>query len=60
MLDLDIKGFFDNLDWGLLMQAVRKHAKHGWVELYIQRWLQAQVIMPDGTLQQRQRESPQG
>jgi RNA-directed DNA polymerase len=25
MLDLDIKGFFDNLDHALLMRAVRKH-----------------------------------
>jgi len=60
VLDLDIKGFFDNLDWGLLMKAVRKHAKHSWVELYIQRWLQAEVIMPDGTVQERERGTPQG
>jgi RNA-directed DNA polymerase len=60
VLDLDIKGFFDNLDWGLLMKAVRKHAKLSWIELYIQRWLQAEVIMPDGTVQQRERGTPQG
>ena len=34
VLDLDIKGFFDNLDWKLLMKAVRKHAKESWVVLY--------------------------
>jgi group II intron reverse transcriptase/maturase len=60
VLDLDIKGFFDNLDWGLLMKAVRKHAKLSWVELYIQRWLQAEVVMPDGTVQRRERGTPQG
>ncbi len=60
VLDLDIQGFFDNLDWGLLMKAVRKHAKLAWVELYIQRWLQADVIMPDGTVQRRERGTPQG
>ena len=27
VLDLDIKGFFDNLDQDLLMRAVKKHAK---------------------------------
>ena len=27
VLDLDIQGFFDNLDWRLLMKAVRKHAR---------------------------------
>ena len=25
VLDLDIRGFFDNIDHGLLMRAVRKH-----------------------------------
>ena len=25
VLDLDIKGFFDNIDWELLMRAVRRH-----------------------------------
>ncbi len=53
VLDLDIKGFFDNLDWELLMKAVRRHAKWSWVVLYIQRWLQADVILPDGTVQTR-------
>lgn len=33
-LDLDIKGFFDNLPWDLMMRAVRKHAKDPWVVLY--------------------------
>lgn len=60
VLDLDIKGFFDNLDWGLLMKAVRKHAKDSWIQLYIQRWLQAEVIMPDGTVQKREKGTPQG
>ena len=31
VLDLDIQGFFDNLDWRLLMKAVRKHAPEAWV-----------------------------
>jgi RNA-directed DNA polymerase len=31
--DLDIKGFFDNLDHELMMRAVRKHAKDKWVVL---------------------------
>src|SRR5580704_15067463 len=29
--DLDIKGFFDNLDHELMMRAVRKHSKDKWV-----------------------------
>lgn len=60
VLDLDIQGFFDNIDWKLLMKAVRKHAKDGWVALYIKRWLQADVIMPDGKVQKREKGTPQG
>lgn len=33
VIDLDIKGFFDNIDHELLMRAVRKHAKDSWVIL---------------------------
>ena len=36
-LDLDIKSFFDEIDWGLLMQAVRRHTDCKWVLLYLQR-----------------------
>ena len=50
MLDLDIRGFFDNIDHALLMRAVRKHADEKWVVLYIERWLTAPVQMPDGKL----------
>jgi RNA-directed DNA polymerase len=60
VLDLDIQGFFDNLDWALLLKAVRKHAKSAWVVLYIQRWLQAEVVLPDGTVQRREKGTPQG
>jgi hypothetical protein len=31
VLDLDIKGFFDNIDWELLMRAVRRHTDCAWV-----------------------------
>ena len=41
VLDLDIKGFFDNIPHELLMRAVRKHAPEKWVVLYVERWLKA-------------------
>ena len=34
VLDLDIKSFFDEIDWGLLMRAVRRHTDCKWVLLY--------------------------
>ena len=43
VLDLDIKGFFDNIDHDLMMRAVRKHTDCTWILLYIERWLKAPV-----------------
>ena len=60
VLDLDIRGFFDEIDRELLMKAVRHHTDCPWVLLYIERWLQASVRMPDGTLESREKGTPQG
>lgn len=60
VLDLDIKSFFDEIDWELLMRAVRKHTDCKWVLLYVERWLKAPVCMPDGTLASREKGTPQG
>jgi RNA-directed DNA polymerase len=60
VLDLDIKGFFDNIDWELLMRAVRRHTDCAWVLLYIERWLEAPVSTPDGALVSREKGTPQG
>lgn len=60
VLDLDVKGFFDNIDWELLMRAVRRHTNCSWVLLYIERWLKAPVRMPDGTQVSREKGTPQG
>lgn len=40
-IDLDIKGFFDNLDHELIMKAVEFHTEVKWIHLYIKRWLEA-------------------
>src|SRR5258706_6269959 len=58
--DLDIKGFFDNLDHGLMMRAVRKHAKEKWMQLYIERWLKVPAQDEEGHLLKRERGTPQG
>jgi group II intron reverse transcriptase/maturase len=60
VIDLDIHGFFDNLDWQLVLRAVRKHTDCKWILLYIERWLKAPIQMEDGTLVERDRGSPQG
>jgi len=60
VLDLDIKGFFDNIDHELMLRAVRKHTDCKWLLLYIERWLKAPVELKDGTLVNRDKGSPQG
>lgn len=60
VLDMDIKGFFDNIDHKLLMRAVRKHTDCKWIRLYIERWLKAPVKMSEGTLSDSEKGTPQG
>jgi RNA-directed DNA polymerase len=60
VLDIDIKGFFDNINHELLMRAVRKHTDNKWIWLYIERWLKAPVLQEDGTLLIRDKGTPQG
>jgi RNA-directed DNA polymerase len=61
VIDLDIKGFFDNIDHNKLMLAVEKHVPENWVKFYIKRWLEAPVITASGMLIQKQgKGTPQG
>jgi group II intron reverse transcriptase/maturase len=60
VIDLDIKGFFDNLSHALVERAVAKHTTLRWVRLYIARWLRAPVQRADGTLESRTKGTPQG
>ena len=60
VIDLDIKGFFDNLDQKLLLRAVKKHSPERWIVLYIERWLKVPVQEEDGRLVPREKGTPQG
>jgi RNA-directed DNA polymerase len=60
VVDLDIKGFFDSLDHGLMMRAVRKHTKCKWLLLYVERWLKAPNQLEGGSLVSRDKGTPQG
>lgn len=61
IIDLDIKGFFDNIDHQKLMLAVKKHVPENWVILYVNRWLEAPVFTTSGQLVQKQgKGTPQG
>lgn len=60
VLELDIRAFFDNLDWSLLLRALRRHTDCKWVLLYVARWLKAPVQLEDGSLVARDKGTPQG
>ena len=60
VIDLDIQRFFDSVRWDLIVKAVQAHTDAVWVTLYVRRWLQAPLQLPDGTLQERDRGTPQG
>ena len=44
VVDIDIKGFFDNIDHELLMKAVKHYCNEKWVLMYVERWLKAGVL----------------
>ena len=52
VIDLDIKGFFDNIDHELMMQVVKRFTQEKYMLLYIERWLKAPVRQTDGTLKE--------
>ena len=60
VLDMDIKGFFDDINHELLMRAVNKHVKEKWLKRYIERWLKAPIQHRDGQLESRGKGTPQG
>ena len=60
LVEFDIKGLFDNIPHALLMKAVEKHTQEKWIILYINRWLTASIVMPDGNTIQRDKCTPQG
>jgi RNA-directed DNA polymerase len=60
VLDVDVRSYFDSIDWELLLKAVRKHTDCPWVLLYIERWLKTPLRMEDGRIVPRTAGTPQG
>ena len=60
VIDLDIKGFFDNIDHELMMRVMRHYVTEKWILLYVSRWLKAPLKGVKGGLQTRDKGTPQG
>jgi RNA-directed DNA polymerase len=50
VIDLDVQEFFDTIPWDLMIRAVEAVTDCRWVLLYVKRWLQAPLQLPDGSL----------
>ena len=60
VIDLDVQKFFDTVPWDLVVKAVEAVTDTPWVLLYVKRWLAAPLQLPDGTLVERDKGTPQG
>jgi len=61
VVDMDIKGFFDNIDRDLMMQALRHYTDKPHIILYVERWLKAPIALKDGSeVQNLVKGTPQG
>jgi RNA-directed DNA polymerase len=60
VVDVDIRGFFDNISHEILLKLLREFTEEKWVLLYVQRWLKAGIEQEDGSLLERTKGTPQG
>ena len=60
IVDLDIKGFFDNIDHTKMMKVLRRHTDKKHILLYCERWLKANVCRENGDTETRVKGTPQG
>ena len=60
VIDLDIKGFFDNISHEIMLELLQQHTAEKWVLLYAERWLKAGVQQKDGGIITRAKGTPQG
>lgn len=61
VLDIDISKFFDEIDHELMLKAVEAMIEDKWVKMYVKRWLEMKVQMPNGEVAKHNgKGTPQG
>jgi RNA-directed DNA polymerase len=60
VIDLDIKGFFDNINHNYMMRVMHYYVKEKWILLYVERWLKTPVKTVQGEMIERRQGTPQG
>jgi group II intron reverse transcriptase/maturase len=59
-VDVDIKGFFDNIKHSRMMWILRQHTRSKHILLYAERWLKAGIMRKDGGFERTDKGTPQG
>lgn len=61
VIDMDIAGFFDEIDHGVMLKAVEHVMGEKWVAMYVVRWLEMPIQKANGSLQGKEgKGTPQG
>lgn len=60
VLEIDIKGFFDNLDHTIMLDILSRYTADALVLLYSKKFMQAEQHLEDGTKAVKERGTPQG
>jgi group II intron reverse transcriptase/maturase len=60
VVEVDIRGFFDNVRHDLILRALAAHSPPSWVTLYVGRWLTAPMVDRAGNVLARRTGTPQG
>jgi group II intron reverse transcriptase/maturase len=60
VVDVDIKGFFENISHEVMLQLLGQQTQEKWVLMYGGRWLKAGVEQEDGSIVARTKGTPQG
>jgi group II intron reverse transcriptase/maturase len=61
VVDIDISNFFDEIDHELMLKAVEASMEESWVRMYVKRWLEMKVQLPNEVIEETQgKGTPQG
>jgi group II intron reverse transcriptase/maturase len=60
VIDVDIKGFFENINHAKMIELLERHTTEKWVMMYVERWLKAGVEQENGSIKKREKGTPQG
>jgi len=60
MVDVYIKGLFDNVNHDIMLQLLQQHTQEKWIMLFAERWLKPREEQEDGSIGVRTKGIPQG